>query len=162
MIPDNTTEEVDAQDLYNQFKEKYDLPDFSLISQSLEISCFDDSEHVLSTIKKKIQDKVNKYIDILDSVVQPDTSTASMYENRFITDQERQKSFECFKKLMIISKDCELASLLEEDEKNAAAIKAFFNDLPEINSWMNTLITKLKESWEQNSDAHEEVFQYFG
>ena len=155
---------VESNDVkaYEELKKKFDLPEFNDISNYLEISCFDENDLVLIVLKKKILEKICKYLEILDSVVQPDTTAISLYENSFFSEEDRANCFDLYKRLMVLVKHSDLVSLSEGDEENAEFIKAFFKEFDSIKPRLEKIISKQKKCWEKNSSVNDKVLNYFG
>lgn len=154
--------EKKEENIYEKYREKYGLPEYEKIKNYLEIPCFDENDLVLITIKKRILEKINKYLDILDPLVQPDTTAISLYETSFFCEEDRQSCFDIYKRLMVIVKQADLISLSEDDKENADFINLYFREFKEIKPMLQKIITKQKNCWEKNTSVNEKVLGYFG
>lgn len=152
----------EMKEIYEKFRQKHTLPEFEKLHRVLEITCIDDNDLVLVSIKNKIKDKISRFLDILESIVQPDTSTASMYESRYLSDEDRVKAFDIYKKLMIISKQSDISSIEDNDNDNAHLINSFFASFPGIAEDFKGLLAKQKESWQRNDQNNDDFLGYFG
>ncbi|MFW6014394.1 MAG: hypothetical protein ACOCZQ_00670 [Nanoarchaeota archaeon] len=155
-------DEKKHDEIYEKYKKKYDLPEYKETINYLEVSCFDENELVLITLKKRILEKISKYMEILDPVVQPDTTAISLYENSFFTEEDRQVCFDIYKRLMILLKQADLVSLSEKDKENADFINLFFSEFNEIKPRLQKIISKQKKCWEKNTGVNDKVLNYFG
>ncbi len=154
--------EKNHKDIYEKYKKEYGLPELDEIKQYLEISSFENNESILIIIKKKVLEKICKYIEILDSVVQPDTTAISLYENSFFTEEDRMNCFEIYKRLMVLVKHSDLVSLSESNEENAEFIRIFFEEFSSIKPKLQVVISKQKKCWEKNSSVNDRILNYFG
>lgn len=154
--------EKSPSEMYTEYKQKFDLPEFEKLEKFLEITCFEDERFVLQTIRKKINEKIHKFMEVLDPIVQPEASAVSMYENYFFSEEERSDCFEIYKKLMDLSRKSDLIMLTEDDEANAEFIKSFLNTFEQIKDDLQKIMQKQKDSWLQDSEINNKVLGYFG
>ncbi|MFW6449652.1 MAG: hypothetical protein ACOCZ6_01245 [Nanoarchaeota archaeon] len=151
-----------AEEMYNAFKDRYSLPDFKQVQVFLEISSFEDENQVLPTIRKKVYEKLNKILEVLDPIVQPEGTAVSMYENSFFSEQERSECFEIYKNFMALIRHSDLLMLEEDEEKNAEFINTFFKAFKENKATLEKIISKQKNCWSTNSNINNKVLNYFG
>ncbi|MGM5482277.1 MAG: hypothetical protein ACQESF_02335 [Nanobdellota archaeon] len=149
-------------DVYKKLEQKYMLPGFEKVKLFLETSSFDDEELALIQIKKKAYEKIHKFMEALDSIVQPETTAVSMYENSFFSEGERVDCFEVYKRLMELCRYYDLTCLSEKDEDNAEFIKEFFRVYEQIKPKLEQIIKKQKDSWKEDSEINNKVINYFG
>ena len=154
--------EKSTTDIYKKYQQKYGLPEYKEIKDFLEVPCFDENELVLITLKKRILEKISKYMEILDPVVQPDTTAISLYENSFFTEEDRQACFDIYKRLMILIKHADIVSLSEKEKENADFINLFFKEFNEFKPRLQKIISKQKKCWEKNTSINDKVLNYFG
>lgn len=154
--------EKTTKEIYEGYKNKYNLPEFERLEYFLEINCFDEKRFALQTIRKKINEKIHKFIEELDSIVQPEATAISMYENSFFSEKERTDAFDIYKKLMGLSRHSDLITLTEDNEANAAFINEFFNTFDEIREKLEKIIQKQRNCWSENSEINNKVLNYFG
>jgi hypothetical protein len=148
--------------IYNEYKEKYNLPDFKELKIMLEIECINDKELFFNQIKKKISEKIAKYIEILDSIIQPDTTISTMYEIKYISEQDRLIAFEIYKKLMYYYRSIQLLELENNHQKDSELIISFYNEFNILKNKISKIIEKQKECWKNNDNIKKDVLAYFG
>ncbi|MFP4403088.1 MAG: hypothetical protein ACOC3X_02465 [Nanoarchaeota archaeon] len=164
MTNKNEEKEDDNEDylIYHEYEKKYDLPKYNDIKKLLDISCFDDKDLVFNIIKKKILDKIDKYIEILDTIIQPDTTITAMYEMKYISEEERLNAFKIYKKLMHHYRKIQILEIENNEEKDAKFINLFFREFDEIKNQLLEIIKKQKECWKNNENTKDDVLAYFG
>jgi len=150
-------EEKDDRQVYDRYRSKYSLPEFDTVQKFLELSDIEDDGLLLVSMKKKIVDKLKNYLDILEPIIHPDTSTISMYESRLFNDDEKNMVFQLFKQLMVLFRGANLTDLDENDEANAAFINSFFELFPKIKPDLEKMIRQQKESWEKEDTSKSDV-----
>ncbi len=147
--------------IYEKMMHSHGLPEYHNINPFLDITLSED-EDAFIRIKKSILEKIERYIDIIDPIVQPDTTAVSMYENSMFPDDEKTRAFELFRKLMTLKREGELTYLDESERSNSEFIKEFFRCVKDINKDMRDMITRQKDSWKNNSKIKESNTGYFG
>jgi hypothetical protein len=150
------------KEIYSKYSSKYGFPEFEKVQKFLELSCLDDNGLLLIHIKKNLSDKISSYIDILDPIVHPDSSANSIYENNFFSEDEKNRIFNLFRKLMVLDKEAGISSLDESDEANAKFIKKFFDTYPEIKRELEKILNKEKESWQKEEITKIDRVGYLG
>lgn len=133
---------------YEELKQKYNLPELDKINFEFEID--KENEFILREIRRKINTKVNAYLDIIEGVIQPEASSMSqMYEVNFMTEKGKQKALDFYKRLMKISRWSDEIAITLDEEQEAEFIKKVFEEWKDIKSDMVTIIQKMKKSWEK-------------
>lgn len=159
---ENKTHLEEMQEAYAPYKEKFDLPELERIHKILEISSIEDDGLVLITLRKKVMEKISKIIEILDSIIQPDASTKSMYEANFYKEDDMKVCFDLYKQLMIMSTRNNIIALDEKDEENASFVKEFISSYDDIKETVRKLLEIQDKAWKENSENSEVQLGYFG
>lgn len=133
---------------YEELKEKYNLPDYDALNFEFELD--KDAKFILRDIRRKINTKINAFLDILEGVLQPEASSLSqMYEINFITEKGKQKVLDFYKKLMKISRNSDEIAINLDESQESEFIKKVFAEWNDIKSEMLLIIQKMKLSWEK-------------
>lgn len=138
---------------YEKLREKYNLPHFKEIDNEFEISTIDKEGFLLREIRRKIIEKIELYIKILESLLQPDTiSLSDIYEYRFFNDEEKRNIFKLFRNLMVFHRFSIETSIDEDDKKTVEFINDFWKEWDKIKKEFSGFIKKLKEEWLKESN----------
>ena len=147
---------------YNVLKTKYDLPDYNLLNINFMIEDIDsESKLILAKIRIKIHEKIEYYVKIIESILQPDSNLSSMYEAHYINDQQRNQLYMLFKKLMHILRKSNLVSINNTNELNAEFIKNSYNEWSSFKDEVEKHIKRLSEAWKKETDIKND-YSYFG
>jgi len=133
---------------YDKLKGKYYLPIFEEINNEFEISTIENEEFLLREIRRKIGEKIEEHIKILESLLQPDTvSLSDLYEYRFFSDEERKDIFKLFRDLVSFHRFSIETSINENNKKTSGFINSFWKEWPQMKSEFLVFIKKIKEDW---------------
>lgn len=147
---------------YEKLGKKYKLPLFDAVNSELEISEIESDEFLLRKIRKKISELVDSTAEHIGSLLQPSAdSLADMHECRFFTDKDKKRMVELYKKLMTLSRVSLEAEISKDDKTDAALVKDFFRQWPELKKEALYFIKKMKSCWEKETEI-EEKLEYFG
>ena len=142
---------------YNKLSKKFKLPKFKEIDQEFEISNLENERFLLRDILRRVLERLEFYTEIIGNLVHPDASSlSSMYEIRYLSEDEKNDMYDTFKKMMKAHRSI-IEVLLNNDEKQQAK---FLNDV--IKEWMELkkdlvkYIGKLKESWSKESTMEQD------
>jgi hypothetical protein len=152
-------QEIDFRGEYNKIKQK--LPSFDELNNDFEIAAITDKAFPLRAIRRKIMEKVLKYMTILESVIQPETHFTDLYESKFFSENERHEILILYKKLKQFERETYEIALNEDDKDNSDFINSFFSEWKAMKKQLVPLIKKLKNSWKEESKDRE-VIGYFG
>ena len=153
------TQETDFRNEYNKIKQK--LPSFDELNNDFEISSITEKNFPLRAIRRKIMEKVLKYMTILESLIQPETHFTDLYESKFFNDSERHEILILYKKLKQFERETYEIALNEDDKDNADFINVFFIEWKAMKKQLIIIIKKIKGSWKEES-KDKEVIGYFG
>jgi hypothetical protein len=150
------------QEIYNNLRQKQQLPEFEVLNRYFQIASIDEDEAFpLLAIAKKINEKIQKYSELLENIVSPDHSFATLVESKVFTEQDKTEILEHFKKLQIMLHDSELAGIEFDEESISGFISSVIKEWPGLSDRMRKVILKLRSSWTEKSSFSEEI-SYFG
>jgi|TARA_B100001964_G_C13667326_1_gene351746 hypothetical protein len=154
------TNEIEQE--YNKLSKKYKLPKFNEIDSEFEVSSLENERFLIRNILRKIAEKLEFYIDIIGNLVHPDASNiSSMYEIRYLTNDEKNNMYLLFKKMMKTHRGI-IGIVLNNDEKQQTEfLNSFFAEWIGIKKELIIYIGKIKDSWDKESTIEEDI-GYFG
>lgn len=147
---------------YIKLSKKYKLPKFKEIDSEFEISNLENERFLIKNILRRIEEKLDFYIEVIGNLVHPDPSSLStMYEVRYFSDDEKNDMYMLFKKLMKANRNI-IELILENNEKREADfLNKFYNQWLIMKKDLVSHIGNMKESWEKESTIEEDL-GYFG
>ncbi|HJN56565.1 MAG TPA: hypothetical protein QGI22_01220 [Candidatus Woesearchaeota archaeon] len=154
------TSEIEQE--YNNLSKKYSLPAFKEIDKEFEISSLEDTSFLLRNTLRKISEKLEFYTNMLNDLLQPDTSSlSSMHEISFFTEEEKNDIYQIFKQLMRLNRNITELILEADEDKTAQFLNSFFTEWLEIKKVLISCTNKMKKSWEKETTMEQEL-GYFG
>jgi hypothetical protein len=142
---------------YSELQKRYKLPSFEEIDKEFEISKIEKDAFLLREVRRKIADRLKAYSEILENILQPDTTVTNLFESKIFNEEERNEIFSLYKKLMFFERFSVETSIDEDDKKSADFINAVFKDLGEIKKNFLKFIRQVKDNWLKDSDIKEEL-----
>jgi len=143
---------------YRDFKKEYNLPSFEKLDLMFELSTIDKDDFLLRNIRKKMLEKLDYFCEIIESLLQPDTSSfANMHECKFFEDEEKDDLYKLYKNLMFLSKSAMLLGINSSDDEEAEFINSVYKDLPKLQQEILVYVKKIKETWRNESSTKEEL-----
>jgi len=147
---------------YDLLKKKYSLPDFSLLDSEFEISAIESDAFVLKNVCKKIGEKIERVISVIEKLIQPAAECyADFYEYKFFRNAERDALFVLFKELMHTHREILELELIEDEKAYAEFIKRVFVDWKEMKKSLLPVFSKLKSVWKETAEEKEKL-EYLG
>lgn len=147
---------------YDELKKKYSLPSFEEIDKEFEISKIEEDEpFLLHEAMKKVCEKIEAMHGILDKVLQPEAHIADMHECNTFSDDEKEKLYDLYKRLMWINRFAVENSMDNDDKKSAEFINTMWKRWAAVKKEFSTAVRKMKESWEKDS-IYKEDLKYLG
>lgn len=120
----------------------------------------EETPYLVRAIAKKIDEKLLKYAQLLEELLQPDTNLTSMQECSFFNEREQEAIRHAYRSLMRLHRHATLAEL----EGGEAAYQAFladaFKNWAELKPALQTIMKQLHAGWQQ--EKNEEHEEYFG
>jgi len=145
---------------YEELKEKYNLPSYDELDFEFELD--KEAKYPLRDIRRKINSKLHIFLDILQSIIQPETSDLTqMYEAHYYTEEDKQKALNLYKRLMIYSRTSDEIAIKYNEEDEANFINELFQKWEEIKDEMYFFIKKMKNSWKQEYKVDDDM-RYLG
>ena len=154
--------ENEIEDKYKELRKKFKLPEFKEIDLEFEISDVEEITFLLRSIIRRIAEKLDFYATLLEEILQPDASNLyAMHETRFFDENEKDKMYNLYRKLMDYSRQSIIAALEHIEKNEAEFINIFFNEWKIIKQELLGYIKVMQVSWQTESDIKEDL-RYLG
>ena len=149
------------EESYAQERKRFNLPDFNKIDFEFEISSLEETKFILREVRRKMIDKIEHFINLLEEVLQPETTVANLHECNFFDQEEKEKIFRLYSKLMRLNRKSLCLDLSPNDKEEADFIITLFNEWIDLKKDVALVLNKMKESCEIEAETKENP-QYFG
>lgn len=136
---------------YEPLREKYNLPSKEELEKEFELDSPEDTQP-LRAVRKKMSEKLEQYVKFIDELMQPDSSFANMYEVRDFSDEDKEKAFKLFKRMMVLYRETVKLNLNLGEEKDAKFISGFYKAWKEMKPQLIDVITKIQDTWSSDDD----------
>lgn len=148
---------------YAKLKKEFDLPDFDFLNKEFEIITIEPDAFFLREIKRKIRDRLNYAADILNKMIQPETTALSdLYEYRCFDDEDKQKIFELFSRIMYLSRKIVESEFLLDEKQDAAVIREVAEKWPKIRKELVPFMKSLEACWKEMPSSDHGLKGYLG
>lgn len=150
----------DTKQVYEEFQKKYTLPDYKLLDIELEISSIDASKFLLRIVRGKIRARLENYCDVIEDVLNPDTTISRLHECNYFHETTKKRMFNLYKKMMHWMRLAEYLDVEKSPEKDARFITKFFGNYDNIKREMKRIIKQRMNTWnkEMSPSIREEYF----
>lgn len=146
---------------YQKIAKLHKLPSFDSLNNEFEISDIEESDFLLREIRRKIDEKMENFVKVLDPVLQPEAVLCDMHECKALNDEEKKKAYDVYRKIMYFNRLSIETTINEDDKKTSAFIENVWKEWDNIKKDFLEVIIKLKESWLTEGDS-EEAVRYMG
>ncbi len=142
---------------YEELAKKYKLPSFDSLNNEFEISTIEEDGFILREIRRKITEKLEDYTKLFEGILHPETGICDMYECGVFSDEERNKLFELYKKIMFLNRLSAETSIGEDDKKSSDFIKEVFKQWDDIKKELLPMVKRMKEGWLEEKKVKTEL-----
>lgn len=148
---------------YEKIRKKHGLPDFDALDKEFEISTIEPDGFLLREIKRKMRDRLNYATDVLNKMIQPETSALSdLYEYRCFDDSDKQRIFELFSRVMYLSRKIVESEFLIDEKKDAEVVKEIAEKWPGLRKDILPFVRSLEACWKETPGSDRELKGYLG
>ncbi len=152
----------DLEHHYNDLKKKHSLPDFAALDKEFEISTIEKPAFLLRAIRRKVGERIDAAIQLIDPLIQPDAgSYVHLTEYRAITENDRKELIAHFQHVMELSLACIDAELSTDDAQDATFINRAATEWPALRAALRPFVKKIGAHWTKNTE-HKTDVGYFG
>ena len=147
---------------YAKVATKYKLPSFEDLDKELDLSGGESERFPLIHVRNRLADKINFWLDLLESILSPDPSrTSALHETRYFGDTDRNKVFALYKRLMVLDRCLVEAAVTSDEKLDARVLKDIWSQWDGLKTEVLEIVVKMKESW-QKELARDENLGYLG
>jgi len=133
---------------YELLQKSHQLPKFEDMDAVFDLGCIERPE--LREVRKKVEEKIELVLEILNTILQPDTNSYSdMYECRYFSESEKEDIHHLFKQVMIIDRRLLEAEIASDEKVDAAVIREAHILYGSVKPQMLRIIVKMRDAWSQ-------------
>lgn len=148
---------------YKSFQEKYSLPNFDDLNKDFQIEKIveNETDFILKEIKKIIVGKFFDYLRFTESLINPTNSPIFIFAFvKTLGNEERKKLLNIYQKISKIQIDLIEMDLNYSEEKEANAIKKYFDLWQEIKKEISEIVDFIKKNIDNKQEDNGKY--YFG
>ena len=152
-----------VKEAYEKLRKEHPvLPEFNRINKEFEIARIESDKFLLKDIKKKIAERMEPVLDIMERNINPDPNRFSdMFECRGFTNGEKRQLMDVFRHLMDEYRALLETDLIGEDKADAELIAKIYSSWLHDKKQILPFIKKIRESWQKHVEP-KEVLEYLG
>ena len=143
-------------------KEQPILPEFDKINKEFELELIESEKFLYGQIKKKIAEKMEPLIELLEHAISPDPNSFSdLYEFRCFTNGEKKQLVDVFRHLMDKYRSLLESDLIGEDKTDAETIRKVYDEWMQEKKTVIPMLKKMREGWQKHVEP-KEILEYLG
>lgn len=155
------TKDSKLDELKKEYK-KYQLPDFDEFNRNFQISGISPDDFSLNAVRRRIVEKIEKFSDMVEDILQPDVTIQSLYESKAFDEEKRKGIFDIYKKLKGIERQSAIVEIDSADKQNIEFINNTFNEWMKLKAKLKPILEELRQSWEKEDIHISSEHGYFG
>jgi len=151
------------KEAYDAMRKDYPvLPRYEDLDKEFEICLIEREHSLLRSVKKKIAEKFELVLDVLEQLINPETTSfADMYEYSCFTNDEKKQILDVFRHLMEHYRLILETDLLTDEQKDAEAIRKLHDVWQQDKSQVIPFVKKMRECWQKHVEP-KQVLDYLG
>lgn len=134
---------------YRKMQDKFKLPQLNELKETFKFDV-QENEKIFDQIRNEISERLFNFTEkIIEPVIAGADSYSCIFEQEMVTENERQKLFDIYKKIQVLKWENNLLMIQPDEKKAAAWVKKtweLWNG--EIESELSRICRKLSNSWE--------------
>lgn len=142
---------------YRTLQKKYKLPSYKELDEEFEVNDIETGRFLLGEIRKKILERIDPYLDIIDKILQPDQIFTELYEAKNFDEEEKKEIYALYRHLMWYMRHATEVSVTNTEKENALFITSFWKEWPDLKKKLVPIMKKLKEGWQLESETQERL-----
>jgi hypothetical protein len=154
---------IKLKEIYRKLKIKYNLPLFEKMNEDFQIEKIAESEteFILKETRRYITDKFFSYLRFLESILTPSNVPMFVFAiTKTLGVKEREKLIELYKKIAKIEVDVIGLDLEYSEEKEAEAVKKYYDLWQNIKKELLEIVDVIKKNWDNKLEDNGKG--YFG
>ena len=156
-------EELDFESIYNEIKEKHNLPEFIRLAEDFDIEKISEKESIflIREIRRTINEKLSAYLHLFETLINPSASPMFIFSAlRGINGDNKEKIKDIYKKLSKLQIEVMKLDTIYSEKSEAEFINKSFEDWQELKKTIFNIIEKFDENIETEDDTKNRG--YFG
>ena len=151
------------KEAYETLKKEHPiLPDYHKINKEFELEMLESDKFLLRHIKRKIAERFEPLLDILEHILNPDPNSFSdIYECRCFTNGEKKQVLDVFRHLMEQYRSLLETDLIGEDKTDAETIRKVHDLWSSEKKQIVPMLKKIRECWQKHVEP-KELLEYLG
>ena len=151
------------KEAYDKLKKEHPaLPDFDKINKEFELEMLETDKFLLRHIKRKIAERFEPVLDIIEHSINPDPNSFSdMYECRCFKNSEKRQVLDIFRHLMEQYRSLLETDLIGDDKIDAETIKKIYGVWVTEKKQLIELLKNIRECWQKHVEP-KEILEYLG
>ena len=146
------------KEAYGKFAKKYNLPGFDELDNEFELSPIEDNEKfLLREVRRKICEKIDCFIEVVEPIIQPDTHIKDLHEARLFSKKDIDELYIIYRRLLFYYRDGNYVSTICKEDEDARFIKEFYTEYPSIKDKILSACEKLKDAWQKESESEDSI-----
>lgn len=152
-----------VKEAYDTLKKEFDLPDYDILNDEFEICTIEPDGFLLREIKIKMKEKLQSAADVLNKMIQPETTALSdLYEYRCFDDDAKKSIFELFSNILYLLRKIQETDFLLDAKEDAKIIKEVSDKWPKMRQKMIPFLKELEACWKTVPESDHEIKEYLG
>ncbi|MBI5391253.1 hypothetical protein HZB02_07220 [Candidatus Woesearchaeota archaeon] len=149
------------QEAYDTLKKKYSLPDAAELNRHFGIGQIEQQDFLLREIRKEILKKFEFFQGLCEGLLNPEGNVWDLYESRLLTEQQKTKIFQTYRKLMMFLRSSLILSIIEDEAKDAAFLSAALKEWLSLHEELLHIADHIKQAW-KTEESYKSVLDYMG
>ncbi len=151
----------ETEKTYNSYK-KLGLPDFGKLNYEFDIGNIEELDSsFLRQIRLRLMEKVDKYVEFLEELIQPENYFVNLWEYKEIEEEDKLKLLELLRDMMYLNRQSWKMNLDDSDKENAKFITHTYNEWLRLKKDLIQIVDKVKEGWKKEITIKEKL-EYLG
>ena len=133
---------------YRKFQDKFKLPQLNELKETFKFD-LEENEKIFDQIRNEISERIFTFTEkIIEPVIAGNDSYSCIFEQEMLTEDDRQKLFDLYKKIQVLKWENNLLMLQPDEKKAAEWVKKTWELWnKEIEGELSRICKKLSSSW---------------
>lgn len=137
---------------YEKVKDKYNLPDFDQLNLEFEFKPMQEDTSVIKHVSRRMGEKVVYFSRSIDAILFSfGNSIVLNYENKMLTDKEKDNITELHKKIMFFDRSIWVLEINGDEEAYVKFIKDLWEEWFALKEGVYDYAKKIREGWKKES-----------
>lgn len=147
---------------FKEYITTHDLPTLESLERDLGKLSFDDDDDIIIELIKSLRDKMSKFIDFLEDLLQPDSSLVSMQEASILSEEQSGEVYALFKKIISSHRKYLSVYLDSSEDEKIVYFKELFVAWQGYKVELKPFIELTHSSWSTSTTYQDLKQNYFG